>query len=160
MNELLIENDVSASIGTLYGERERIIKQIDAYLCTPTTPNIEEGLKNFPIIHRLYLKFNCIRSSEAVCERMFSYAGKFHSCFFLLLWLFVLSNVKMCNFFYCDVPVFSCLCLSFLYIFIFILIERNFQFRDGNLVFGLRSNKYFTGIGMQMNDHCWNCIGN
>lgn len=75
LNELLVENDVSLSIGDLWNDREKIIKQIDAYLCTKTTPNIEEGLKNFPIILEMFEKFNCIRSSEAICERMFSYAG-------------------------------------------------------------------------------------
>lgn len=75
LNELLVENDVSLSIGGLWDDREKIIKQIDGYLSTKTTANIEEGLKNFPIIREMFEKFNCIRSSEAICERMFSYAG-------------------------------------------------------------------------------------
>lgn len=73
--ELLVENDVTQSLGSMWDDRERIIKQIDGYLCTKTTPNIEEGLKNFPVIRELFEKFNCIRSTEAICERMFSYAG-------------------------------------------------------------------------------------
>lgn len=66
----------------MFTEKERITKEVEAYMSTPTTPNIKEGLANYPNIHQLFLKFNCVRSSEAICERMFSYAGKVHFCVF------------------------------------------------------------------------------
>lgn len=62
----------------MFTEKERITKEIEAYLSAPTTQNIKEGLISYPIVRRLYLKFNCVRSSEAICERMFSYAGNVH----------------------------------------------------------------------------------
>lgn len=33
-------------------------------------------LRNCPIVLKLYIKFNAIKSIEAICERMFTYAGK------------------------------------------------------------------------------------
>lgn len=77
---MLIENDVSVSFKQLYSEKEQMTKEIEAYMSTPTTSNIKEGLENFPTVRRLYMKYNCVRSSEAICERMFSYAGNVH-CF-------------------------------------------------------------------------------
>lgn len=66
---------MTITLGSIWDDRERILKQIDGYLCTKTTSNIEEGLKNFPVVRELFMKFNCIRSTEAICERMFTYAG-------------------------------------------------------------------------------------
>lgn len=71
---LLVENDVC--IGDTWNCSTRIINEIDNYLHSKAHANIEAGLKDFPIIRQMFLKFNCIRSSEAICERMFSYAGK------------------------------------------------------------------------------------
>lgn len=72
-NKLLIENDVR--IGDPWDQNVRITKEIDRYLCAKTSTHVEDGLNDFPIIRKLFLKFNCVRSSEAICERMFSYAG-------------------------------------------------------------------------------------
>lgn len=73
-NKLLIENDVC--IGVPWDQETRIMKEIDRYLFTKANVNLEDGLNDFPTIRKLFLKFNCIRSSEAICERMFSYAGE------------------------------------------------------------------------------------
>lgn len=72
-NQLFVENDVCLSV--TWDRTTRILTEIDNYLHTKTNTNIEDGLKDFPIVRKLFLKFNCIRSSEAICERMFSYAG-------------------------------------------------------------------------------------
>lgn len=74
-NDLLIENDVSFG-GEDFDFEMRVGDEIDRFLRSKTTVNIEEGLENFPIIARLYMKYNSIRSTEAICERMFSYAGE------------------------------------------------------------------------------------
>lgn len=73
-NKLLIENDVC--IGDPWDQKTRIMKEIDRYLFAKTNVNVEDGLNDFPNIRKLFLKFNCIRSSEAICERLFSYAGE------------------------------------------------------------------------------------
>lgn len=54
-----------------------LMTEIDKYLRTQTTSDVKAGLSDFPYIRKLYLKFNSIRSTEAICERLFSYAGKF-----------------------------------------------------------------------------------
>lgn len=74
--DLFIKNDVSATIGDIYDNKERIKREIEAYLSMPDTTDIEQGLSKFPSVRELFLKYNCIRSSEAICERMFSYAGE------------------------------------------------------------------------------------
>lgn len=73
-NKLFVENDVC--IDDTWNSSHRIRNEIDSYLHSKTNANIEDGLKDFPIVRQMFLKFNCIRSSEAICERMFSYAGK------------------------------------------------------------------------------------
>lgn len=72
-DSLLVENDIR--IGDNIDDRTRIMAEIDSYFCTKTNQDIAEGLKNFPTIRKLFFKYNCIRSSEAICERLFSYAG-------------------------------------------------------------------------------------
>lgn len=77
-NDLLIENDVSITFGRDDDDFEmQVGNEVDRFLCSKTTLDIEEGLKTFPIITRLYMKYNSIRSTEAICERMFSYAGEY-----------------------------------------------------------------------------------
>lgn len=74
--QLLVEFDVSASIGLNKRDfKDDIRREVDMYFSTKPSLNIEDGLRSYPNIHRVFLKFNCIRSSEAICERMFSYAG-------------------------------------------------------------------------------------
>ena len=72
---LLVEHDVRVSLANVIDRDANLIKEIDDYLLEKTTPNLNDGLKMFPTIKELFLKFNCIKASEAICERMFSYAG-------------------------------------------------------------------------------------
>lgn len=69
-----MENEVD--IFDTWDRNNQIKHEIDNYFHSKTNENIEAGLKDFPTIRKLFLKFNCIRSSEAICERLFSYAGK------------------------------------------------------------------------------------
>lgn len=78
-SSLLVENIVS--LENTLDEDEHIKAEIDTYLRQKTSISVESGLKDFPIIRNIFLKYNCIRSSEAICERMFSYAGNFISNF-------------------------------------------------------------------------------
>lgn len=55
----------------------KILAEIDRYISSKTTSNIEDGLKDYPHIRSIFEKYNSIRSTEAICERMFSYAGKY-----------------------------------------------------------------------------------
>lgn len=64
LKDLLIKHDVSALIGDMYSTKERIKQEIDTYLGTPDTSDIEQGLANFPNVRQLFLMYNCIRSSE------------------------------------------------------------------------------------------------
>lgn len=86
-DSLLIENDIC--IGDNIDDRTRIMTEIDSYLCSKTNQDIAEGLKNFPTIRQLFLKYNCIRSSEAICESLFSYAG----VYFMFEYILFLSCV-------------------------------------------------------------------
>lgn len=72
---LLIENNVSVDMDDIDFEIQ-MEHEVDTFLRTKTTTNIADGLANFPTIKKLYMKFNSIRSTEAICERMFSYADK------------------------------------------------------------------------------------
>lgn len=111
-SKLLVEFDVSESIGmgmNTMGIREEIIREVDMYFGTKPSLNIEAGLRSYPNIRRVFLKFNCIRSSEAICERMFSYAGSFlyffsfcslhcpvfksFSCFMYVFFLYIYSVI-------------------------------------------------------------------
>lgn len=76
---LLVFHDVDYGNQCLSADRKesQVKDEIDRYLRAKPTSDIQEGLKDYPIIQSIFMKFNCIRSSEAVCERMFSFAGKF-----------------------------------------------------------------------------------
>lgn len=73
---LLIENDVTASLASAIDIDLNLVNEIDEYLLAKTTTNLD-NLSKYPTIRKLYMKFNCIRPSEAICERLFSYAGMF-----------------------------------------------------------------------------------
>lgn len=73
--DLLIKNDVSAAIGESHDIKQRVKDEIDDYLSAPDNPNIEDELSRFSNIRKVFFLYNCIKSSEAICERMFSYAG-------------------------------------------------------------------------------------
>lgn len=74
---LLIENDISGLLNATLNDNTRaeLCAEVSAYLRTKTDKNFEE-LTKYPTIEKLFMKYNCIRSSEAICERMFSYAGE------------------------------------------------------------------------------------
>lgn len=82
---LLIYNDVSTSVITTNVSREISLQnEIERYLSSKNTKNVTESLAEYPTIRKLFLKFNCIRSTEAICERLFSYAGKNFHCLLVL----------------------------------------------------------------------------
>lgn len=70
---MLIENVVS--LDDSVDDKSRIMNEIDSYLRTKTNLSIENGLKDFPVMRKIFQKYNCIRTSEAICERLFSYCG-------------------------------------------------------------------------------------
>lgn len=102
--KLLFEFDVSESIGLCSSRnnyKESIKSEVDKYFGIKRSSNIKEGLRDFPNIFRVFLKFNCIRSSEAIYERMFSYAGKKH----FFLYCAVHFSLLCCpHFFYIKYP--------------------------------------------------------
>lgn len=85
-NSLLVRKSVKITIGDITDSKARLLDEIDTYLTQPSNEHIPNGLKDFPSIHKIFLKYNCIRPSEAICERLFSYAGKtkIKSCIFLI----------------------------------------------------------------------------
>ncbi|XP_031632092.1 uncharacterized protein LOC116346286 isoform X2 [Contarinia nasturtii] len=70
----LIKNDVSSKFKSSMNMNFNVVREINTYLGSPCNHEYEY-LNQYPNIKQLFLKFNCIRSSEAICERMFSYAG-------------------------------------------------------------------------------------
>ncbi|XP_055308862.1 uncharacterized protein LOC129572786 [Sitodiplosis mosellana] len=82
-DSLLIEHDVSDTMGASLDFDTTLMMEINSYLCSKTE-NIENGLQKYPILRRIFLKYNCIRSTEAICERLFSYAGFW--CFLFGVW--------------------------------------------------------------------------
>lgn len=73
--DLLVKNNISASITEAHDAKEMIKQEIDAYLSTPDTADIKQELSKYSYIRELFCASNCIRSSEVICERMFSYAS-------------------------------------------------------------------------------------
>ncbi|XP_055325692.1 uncharacterized protein LOC129579565 [Sitodiplosis mosellana] len=74
LDQLLVPCDVTTSINVAVQNDFALLNEIDRYLSSPTTATIENGLKLFPHVRAVYEKYNCIRSTEAICERLFSYA--------------------------------------------------------------------------------------
>lgn len=72
--------------------KREISIEVDAFLKSMRDESIENGLTNYPNIQRVFLKYNCIRSSEAICERLFSYAGDF--LLYLYKFSFQISQLK------------------------------------------------------------------
>lgn len=72
-DSLLIENVVS--LNDSVDDKSRIMNEIDSYLRAKTNLSTEDGLKDFPVMRKIFQKYNCIRTSEAICERLFSYCG-------------------------------------------------------------------------------------
>lgn len=78
VNSFLIENDVSSKFKSTINKNFNITREINTYLASACNREYEY-LNNYPTIKQIFFKFNCIRSSEAICERMFSYAGRLYS---------------------------------------------------------------------------------
>lgn len=77
ISDFLIEYDVSSSVQQSQISSElKLQNEIERYLGEVKNQNICAGLKDFPTIAKLFYKYNCIRSTEAICERLFSYAGE------------------------------------------------------------------------------------
>lgn len=76
LSGLLVPRNMTSSICDAIDTEFTLMKEIDQYLLSSTTANIEDGLKFYPHIRAIYEKYNCIRSTEAICERLFSYAGE------------------------------------------------------------------------------------
>lgn len=78
LSEFLIPMDVSSSI-TAISNTDRdtaILTEITQFLSSKPCNNKLEHLNKYPIIKQVFCKFNCIQTSEAICERLFSVAGK------------------------------------------------------------------------------------
>lgn len=78
-HRLLVPTDVSKSLRKHTKKLNTDLRdEICQYLDKRTTgsKNILKHLKKFPSIKKIYCKYNCLRTSEAICERMFSFAGK------------------------------------------------------------------------------------
>lgn len=77
LSTLLVPKDVSSSLSGMpeTGRNASIMDEIIRYLKAPTSNDINEHLHQFPLIRDVYIKYSCIRTSEAICERMFSYAS-------------------------------------------------------------------------------------
>lgn len=77
LSGLLIPRDMTQSISDAMNTELLLMSEIDKYLLSSASVNIKDGLKGYPHITAIYEKYNCIRSTEAICERLFSYAGEF-----------------------------------------------------------------------------------
>lgn len=81
LGTLLIPTDVSHSLNNiaLQQRNQMISSQITEYLNSPrikgTDADVIAHLNNYPLVKAVFLKYNCIKTSEAICERIFSYAG-------------------------------------------------------------------------------------
>lgn len=79
IEDFLEEFDMSAILASTSKPIDaelQLKNEIEKFLNSPKNPNISEGLEDAPTICKLYMKYNSIRSTEAICERMFSYAGE------------------------------------------------------------------------------------
>lgn len=117
---------MSATIAEAFDMEAVIVSEIAAFLSTRTTTNIVDGLNNYPTIKRIFLKYNCIRSTEAICERLFSYAGKSHITPTRNFYVFCVSSFVYCQYVNCPVFVF---CLYFIYNELHILVGNGFRYR-------------------------------
>lgn len=89
LSKLLVATDVSHSLKkiALQNRNQTISAQITEYLNTPriqgTDDDVVAHLNNYPLVKEVFLKYNCIKTSEAICERIFSYAGWLKCSFFV-----------------------------------------------------------------------------
>lgn len=69
--------DVSSMIENEFGGRtKKVSDEIKNFLQTPAVPDYDKKyFRSFPIMKKIFMKFNCIHTSEADVERIFSYCG-------------------------------------------------------------------------------------
>lgn len=62
-----------------FGSTNCATTEISNYLIEPVVKeaNFKEHLNRFPTMKKVFQKFNAFNSSEADCERLFSYAGMY-----------------------------------------------------------------------------------
>lgn len=82
-----------------FGSAYSAMSEISNYLIEPVVQeaNFNEHLSKFPTIKKVFQKFNAFSSSEADCERLFSYAG-FYSYFISLILVWVIGFFSMFSF--------------------------------------------------------------
>lgn len=78
VSSFLVRNNIASSLmERIDNDKNRVLlNEITQYLHAPTSDDIIGELNKFPIIKKIYQKYACVRTSEAICERMFSYAGE------------------------------------------------------------------------------------
>lgn len=74
-NDKILEREI--------GQTESISIEATAFLRVPTTDDFEQ-FGQFPRLKNVFLKFNCIMTSEALMERMFSFAGRIYIFYIFL----------------------------------------------------------------------------
>lgn len=128
---------------SINNSRENAIRdEIDNYLRRPTNDNVMEELNSFPTISALFMKFNCIRSSEAICERLFSFAGSNH--FFSKIQFFILLCLVLCRACYTDtVTVCESLCILFVLCICLLILVWHFFF---SINFRRSSRQFFAWV--------------
>lgn len=67
--------DVSKLLDLECSRSDIIMLEIKSFFREKLTENLEI-LDKYPSVEKVFLKFNCLMSSEADCERIFSYAAK------------------------------------------------------------------------------------
>ena len=86
----LFKPNVSAAkyIHLEFGSTNSATTEISNYLTEPVVKenSFNEHLSKFPTIKKVFQKFNAFSSSEANCERLFSYAGSY-LFFIFFLWI-------------------------------------------------------------------------
>lgn len=78
VSSFLVRNNIASSLmERIDNDQNRVLlNEITQYLHAPTSDDIIDELNKFPMIKKIYQKYACVRTSEAICERMFSYAGE------------------------------------------------------------------------------------
>lgn len=81
------EFDVTKLLDMECGKTDVYLLEIKSYLREPTTHDLH-SLDKYPEMKKVFLKFNCLMTSEADCERIFSYAGMFVSLLIAFVFFF------------------------------------------------------------------------
>lgn len=95
VSSFLIRRNITQTVLMQRDLNKELLEEINGYLFAPSTNDVTAQFMRFPMIKKIYQKYSCIRTSEAICERMFSYAGKCQKQFVFVLnggagWFFIL----------------------------------------------------------------------